>query len=362
MMEIRAHGAAFFAAMNTAEGFKSYFREIFGGFENIYIIKGGPGTGKSSLMRRVAAAAEGRGYKVEYYFCSSDHTSLDGVLIFGKNSPVGIVDGTAPHVFEPTVAGVREELIDLGRFWNSGLLCEQKNEIISLTSKKSAAYHRAYSYLRSCGNLRAVTDSLLCKITDMQKLRAAAARLAASLELPQGRAVRLPALIRAVAMTGNVRLDSFEQNSKKLWRVGDFYGVGYWFLGALADCLKEVSATVRLSYDPVCPEHIDGIFVEDAACGFVISKPDCRAEDDHEDYEDEKFVNPKRFVHTEKLREIRGELRYAARLYQDCLDGALHALSEAKVYHFLLEDLYKHAMHFGALTEFTNELVPRILG
>lgn len=347
----------YFAASNSSEGFKSYFSEVFERADRLYVIKGGPGTGKSSLIKRAAAAAEANGGQVEYYFCSSDPESLDGALIFGKNEVIGLVDGTSPHVVEPTCPGARDEIINLGQFWNSDILHEQKNEISALMSKKSAAYRRAYSYLRSCGNLRAVTDSLLLKITDMPKLRMAAERLARSLELESGEMKRLPALTRAISMVGNVRLDTIEQNSKKLWRVGDFYGVGQWFLDELAACLGGFKATARLSYDPVNTAHLDGIFLDEAACGFVISKPDEKGEEEHEDFEGEKFVNPKRFVHTERLREIRGELRYAARLYQDCLDGALHALAEVKVYHFLLEDVYKHAMHFGALTRFSNEFI-----
>ena len=80
-MKFEAHGAAFFAAMNTAEGFKSYFREIFDEFENIYIIKGGPGTGKSRFMKEVACRAEEKGLSVERFYCSSDPTSLDAVAI-----------------------------------------------------------------------------------------------------------------------------------------------------------------------------------------------------------------------------------------------------------------------------------------
>ena len=46
----------------------------------------------------------------------------------------------------------------------------------------------------------------------------------------------------------------------------------------------------------------------------------------------------------EKLRQVRNELRYTFRLAQGSLDGALHSLSKAKIYHFLLEDIYGKAM------------------
>lgn len=351
----------YFASSNSSEGFKNCYAEVFDRADRLYVIKGGPGTGKSSLMKKCAAEAKKKGAEIEYYYCSSDPESLDGILISLENDVVGLIDGTAPHVWEPSLVGAKEELVNLGQFWNSQLLREQKNEILSLNNKKSSAYRRAYSYLRSCGNLRAVTDSLLKKATDHQKLRATAERLARSLELESGRMRTVPAITRAISMIGKYKFDTFEQNSQKLWKVGAFYGVGEWFLGELADCLVGYNATARVSYDPINSSCIDGIFIENNACGFVLSKTDPHSEDDREENDNEKFINPKRFIHTEKLREIRGELRYAARLYQDCLDGALHALSEAKVYHFLLEDIYKHAMHFGALGEFGKEFVEKVV-
>lgn len=59
-----------------------------------YILKGGPGCGKSTLMRQIAEVFCDR-EPVERYFCSSDPHSLDAVVL--TKSKVAIVDGTAPH-------------------------------------------------------------------------------------------------------------------------------------------------------------------------------------------------------------------------------------------------------------------------
>ena len=73
----------YFAAANSGEGFVSYFGEVFRPeeFQQIYIIKGGPGTGKSYFMRQVAEAAERQGENVVYWYCSSDPDSLDGITV-----------------------------------------------------------------------------------------------------------------------------------------------------------------------------------------------------------------------------------------------------------------------------------------
>ena len=61
---MRSEAREFFAAANTEEGFYSIFESVFppSALDKIFIIKGGPGTGKSTLMRQIAEYARGRGY------------------------------------------------------------------------------------------------------------------------------------------------------------------------------------------------------------------------------------------------------------------------------------------------------------
>ena len=65
----------FFIGANTARGFVNDADDIFSGLKKLYILKGGPGTGKSTWMKRAAEKAEKAGYPVERYFCSSDSSS-----------------------------------------------------------------------------------------------------------------------------------------------------------------------------------------------------------------------------------------------------------------------------------------------
>ncbi|MBR5615851.1 MAG: hypothetical protein IKW66_03430, partial [Clostridia bacterium] len=76
---------AYFAASNSRAGFHSYYEACFRHkVDRLFFIKGGPGTGKSTLMRRVARCGEARGYLAEYYYCSSDADSLDAILLYGE--------------------------------------------------------------------------------------------------------------------------------------------------------------------------------------------------------------------------------------------------------------------------------------
>ena len=96
---IYASGAkvCFYLGANSPTGFYSLYDQLLEPeqAETIYILKGGPGCGKSSLMRRVAQAMEEKGASVEYIACSGDPDSLDAVVFPALNT--AIVDGTAPH-------------------------------------------------------------------------------------------------------------------------------------------------------------------------------------------------------------------------------------------------------------------------
>ena len=103
-----------FAGGNTGIGFYSCFEDILpkGQRKRMFYIKGGPGVGKSTLMRRVAQAAAQAGQPVEYYHCSSDPDSLDGIALPGLGW--AMMDGTSPHVYDPVTPGARDTLIPLG--------------------------------------------------------------------------------------------------------------------------------------------------------------------------------------------------------------------------------------------------------
>ena len=136
-----------FLGGNTADGFKSYFDERLAPMKKIYILKGGAGTGKSTLMKKVGDFAECEGLKTQLWYCSGDVKSLDGVCIVDK--AIAIVDGTAPHVVEAKYPAVRDKLIALGDYIDEGKVLPYYEEIASLCSEKAKRYNRAYRYLKT---------------------------------------------------------------------------------------------------------------------------------------------------------------------------------------------------------------------
>lgn len=87
----------FFLGANSGEGFQSLYPQILDLHEthDFLILKGGPGAGKSTFMKRIARATEQAGTPVEYIYCSGDPDSLDAILL--PECRTAIADGTSPH-------------------------------------------------------------------------------------------------------------------------------------------------------------------------------------------------------------------------------------------------------------------------
>ncbi|NPV30394.1 MAG: ATPase [Firmicutes bacterium] len=89
-----------FPGGNTCLGFYSFYDNIIEeDAARIFVIKGGPGVGKSTFMQRIGEEMQERGYDIEFHWCSSDNESLDAVVIPALR--VALIDGTAPHVAVP---------------------------------------------------------------------------------------------------------------------------------------------------------------------------------------------------------------------------------------------------------------------
>lgn len=144
----------FFLGSNTRRGFIPLFEQLRtpeDGY-HMYILKGGPGCGKSSLMKRIAKTLEEEhGHKIEYIQCASDPNSLDAIIDYHAN--ISLVDGTAPHTLDPVYPGAYDLIINLGDRWDEKILLQNKKKIIELTNQIKHYHSNATSYITSAAAL-----------------------------------------------------------------------------------------------------------------------------------------------------------------------------------------------------------------
>ena len=351
----------YFAASNSCKGFCNYYGDIFTDTrtDRLYIIKGGPGTGKSHFMKVVARHARGRGYRVTEYACSSDPASLDGVILTREGAPtLGLLDGTAPHVREPSLPGAREEIVNLGVFWDSRRLAGQSETIRRLAAEKAAAYDRAYAYLAACGAVDRAADSLMEGCIRGERLGALADRILRPLPRGEG-GTPVPALRRALGMTGQVCLHTFEREAAErggtILVAEDYYGIASRLTRALFERSAVAGHRLWVSYDPAYPHKIDGLFYPDTGLCVLAghAEPPEGAVT--------RTLSLRRYVDPEALRAVRGELRRTAAFRDSLTESALGQLAGAAACHFELESIYAAAMDFARKEDFCEAFCREIL-
>lgn len=338
----------YFAGMNTAQGFVSYFNEIFGGCKKIYVIKGGPGTGKSRLMNDIAQEAELRGLETEKFLCSSDPCSLDGLII--KNSGTAIVDGTSPHIYEPTAVGLKEKIVDVSAFLDPYKLNDHSKDIFALLNAKSRKYNSIYSYLKVIG----VYDNEIntcCKNAYLED-KAEKIILKLSRLLKKDSSYQKRILPRsAVGFDGEIVLGTYSSMASKRYALTDICGISGDFLQKLLSVTDEKRISVFVSFSPLCPSKPDALFYPASGISFYTGS-------ETDNYE--TVLNMRRFINDEKLRPYKPQIRALTRLRNGAVKQMEFDFKAIKRLHMSLEEIYISAMDFSGKEKLTKQIIKEI--
>ena len=349
----------FFLAANSGEGFRSYFNESYvPGSWRAYIIKGGPGTGKSSFMKFMAAKAMDRGLKVVLCPCSSDPDSLDGVII--EELKTVFLDGTAPHVVEPRVPGACENIIDLGQFWDSEMLKKNADKIIEAANVNSRLHKTAAAYLSAAGEV--IYDNL--KLSKAFTDRANALRLAFRLSkkyLPEKSEKNESEFVRFLGGITPKGVVDFKKTVTEHY--GNIIIIEDKFGGAAGEIMKYLRASAKEKgygiitlKSPFLPDElIDHILIPELSLAFVTEN------------EYTKFDLPMRRIHARRFtkkaieKKCRGRLLFNRKIGKQLLLGAAATLKSAKDSHDILEKYYIEAMDFPAISKFAIKTADKLL-
>ncbi|MEG2253371.1 MAG: ATPase [Clostridia bacterium] len=254
----------FFPGGNTAVGFYSCFEDILPLAERkrMFYLKGGPGVGKSTLMRRVGEAAEKAGLMVEYFHCSSDPESLDGVSLPEKG--IAMIDGTAPHVYDPVVPGARDTLLSLGDFLDEAALRPHAREIMTVQSAISACFQRCYRYLAAA---RSVSEAGARGAENPQKARAAAFELSERMPLRGGVGSVRRLFASAYTPKGVVELPLGMKETLALECPFGLHATGFLHELALRAVARGLQAVELLN--PLSPAEIDHLLLPAHGLAFT---------------------------------------------------------------------------------------------
>lgn len=340
----------YFASANTEKGFVSYFDEIYGGLDMVYVIKGGPGTGKSTLMRRVADEAERQGYNVEYFYCSSDPLSLDGIIIEEKRSAV--IDGTAPHTYDPKYPGIKDKIIHLGENWNSDLLKKSAREICRLTDEKNAVYSNLYNYLSAAGRIESEIRLYNRRAVLFEKMQGAADRLTRLWKSGGGFRKRIRP-IDGICHAGSITYQTYHALAESNYVIRDRYGIGGIFMEMILKKAESKGLSAVYSPSAVSPNEVKALLIPEAGCSFMIGDDDGVSL---------RQINMDRFVDDLLIKENKQKNRFAKRCLNSLYEGVQRCFDEIYDLHVELESHYVGAMDFGKNALVTERIKKELFG
>ena len=332
----------YFAAANGFGGFKSNFTSVFSSklLDKLFVIKGGPGTGKSTLMRRIEENYRDK-MDTSTILCSSDTASVDGILIRHNGVTLGMVDGTSPHILEPKYPGAVEVIVNLGDGFDTEGLRRRKNEIIDISESKKREYEKAYDMLAIAGD---ISKHIRCYFSDSIKYNEAENIIYSDFEAKESSVFNCkisPFFVGAFCKNGYTRISEFSENRRRVAIRGDGLSE-YFLLSHIAKILTERSIPFELFPSAFSDDMPDMI----CTCDAVYYASDEYAE----------------AVDSSAFFDKGNEYIDALEMYKRCLEMSRKSFERASEYHFKLEEIYSKLMRFEENEKKYIDIVNRIDG
>ena len=332
----------YFAAANGYNGFISYFDRVFDSrdYDRIFVLKGGPGTGKSSLMRRVSNYFQSNDFYAEEILCSSDPASLDGVIGEKNGRKFAIIDGTAPHERDAVIPGVIDEIINLGDSWDERWLVGKKAEILNLVKEKKKAYKTAYNYLKIAGKCDDIITSIASNRFDIFQAKIKAERILSDLIAEEKGGIKTR-LLSSFGRHGKYSLKPCESVYDARITVSND---GYLFLKYCADYLMANRVDITIFPSPLSPERLDALLLNNTKLLIQIS--------------DNGEIGAEEFIKSSPLDNER--IRVAKEMRDELMTEAARWFRIAGEIHSSLEYIYSAAMDFSKNDELLSKITAKI--
>lgn len=348
----------YFLGTNSCQGFISAFGNSYNAADGwkAYIIKGGPGTGKSSFMKYIAVKAVDSNIKPVLCPCSSDPESLDAVIL--PQLKTVIMDGTSPHTVDPVYPGVCERILNFGDFWENRNFQKNGKEIINLTAKNKALHHTASRYLQAAGQLIKDNFNISLLATDKEKTINFAKKLCRKyIPKRKGEGYEWERYLCSITPKGIVSYSGtvFKETNNAVIIEDEYAGVSDIIMRVVREWALSSGYEIITVKNAFLPNDIiDHIIIPELSLSFV------------REYAFQHFacdtrrIHARRFMSLKQINSVRSRLRFNKKLTNQLLLSAVGMLKEAKTTHDMLEKHYISEMDFKKQTvfaeKFANEL------
>ena len=357
-----------FPGGNTPQGFYSLFNYIIGdNATHVFVLKGGPGVGKSTFMKTIEEEMIFRGFDVEEHHCSSDPESLDALVI--PSIGIALLDGTAPHVYDPRNPAIVDEIIHLGDYWDEKKIMQHKDDIMKVRRRGSRMFKIAYSLLKESKTAYDEWKSYVSESVDRAKYnRIKKILLESVLEGVTGNYKTAPESRHLFGSSITPKglwnyIDTLITSGMKVYAVKGEPGTGVKeLIERAAAGAEELGLYTEQYHCPFEPDKIDMVIIP-AAGTAVVNTTQPLHFDVHrlENVEIVEEIDLDLLKNPDVLEQYRDEIEDARTRFSSLLDKAIDHLAQAKSAHLEIEKYYIDAMNFEGINRKREEILERIL-
>ncbi len=347
---------------NTRKGFVSYYDQILQEDDSrVFLLKGGPGTGKSTFIKRVVGVLQKAGCSMDVLHCSGDPSSLDGVL--SPEAGIIVIDSTSPHQLDPACPGAREEIINLGHFWDAVMLSKYREDIVQYGQEKATYYRRAYHYLSAAGSVYDDSKYILEDEMERGKLQIFTDKLTEEILYDMDKSIQWGSdrpLFATAITPGGLQGDVGQLFSgEKIYAIKTLFGMSASpVLNQIRKMALACGFDTESFYNGFDSSELEHLYIPALGTAVVTSNNyhEVQGIDGYYEYPMEGFLQ-EYFSYRAK-----DDLKYNKIRFDELLDKAVRALFKARQMHSEMEEIYVASMDFNALNLFLDQVIQDIEG
>ena len=336
----------FFPGGNTSGGFVSFYDQILkkDSTGRLAVIKGGPGTGKSTFMKKIGAKLEKNGEILDYLHCSSDFHSLDGLYLPKYNT--AIIDGTAPHIVDARYPASSDIVLNFCDLINEDKIKKNSKKIKKLNDDIDKNFKLAYKYLASAGELSGAMELRSGADLDQREIKNAAYNISKRLieGFPCGteKSFFLSA-VTPLGLKNYLDYAFLDRYVIKLdCQVGD---CGYKLLEKIISFCRNSNIDMEIYYCPLKPDKPEHIIFPNS--DTVITTGNI-----YHSYNDADEV-----IYYNDFAKNDYDNSKDQAVYDTLIKEAVFMINEAKKLHDKLEEFYVNSFNFSGLSSLESRAI-----
>ncbi|MCL2235068.1 MAG: hypothetical protein FWB98_01340 [Defluviitaleaceae bacterium] len=346
-----------FAGANSPMGFVDFFDNIMVA-ENArwrYFLKGSSGSGKSTFMKKIAAALEEKGLEVERFHCANDVESLDAVANHQRG--ICFMDATFPHSRDPQMPIIIDKIIDFSGFIDGDKIANSREEIAQLTRVKRGLSEKAAGYFGALGKIYRADRASRKDFLIGGSINKLAREWAKNFQVKEGTnrsILNRQLFLSAVTPDGLVSFAEGFFSECTVYGVFSEQAVGVGeFLEQMRNEANIHGVSTESFHNPFAPDAIEHLYLPEINIAFATLGGHFGYSGNVAEKIDLTRCISRKFV---AHKEEKGN-----GLFDSVLDEVIRLMKNSRSHHFGIERLYSGALDYGRLDEFTEQMIGDIL-